>query len=237
MGIAKLERSVIPACDVPSLQGFEELIKTTHVIQGIGAYKLGLQLTILHGLPKLVEIARRYTTLPLIYDHQKAGNDIPELGPKFAKSCRESGIDAIILFPFAGRATARNWIRACQDEALSVIVGGHMTQKEFLYSEGGFISDEAPLKIFEIAIQEGVTDFVVPGNKVEAVLTYRSFLEDSGVDFSLYAPGFISQGGEISECGKVAGNKWHAIIGSGIYKAPDMHQAAIKFTKQLVQKK
>ena len=44
----------------------------------------------------------------------------------------------------------------------------------------------------------------------------------------------ISQGGEITEGGVAAGNKWHAIIGRGIYEADDMRKAAELFVSQLV---
>ena len=135
------QRSVIPACDVSNRQEFEHLVKETHDIPGIGAYKVGLELTIQYGLKLLVDIIRNYTNLPIIYDHQKGGTDIPEMGTKFAKVCKSSGVSAVILFPFGGSATETRWIETCQKEGLIVIVGGHMTQKNFLESEGGFVAD------------------------------------------------------------------------------------------------
>lgn len=53
----------------------------------------------------------------------------------------------------------------------------------------------------------------------------------------LYAPGFIDQGGIITECGKVAGENWHAIVGSAIYKKEtrdEMKKAAILATSQII---
>jgi len=176
--------------------------------------------------------------LPIIYDHQKGGTDIPDLGPKFAKAVKSSGADAVILFPFGGGATAEAWIKSCQEEGLVVLVGGHMTQPKFLENEGGFIADFGPEAIYRLAAEKGVTNFVVPGNKTDYVLKYRQLLEEVlGVDnFILYAPGFISQGGDISETGKVAGSNWHAIVGSAIYKKEGieaMRQAALEVTSQI----
>jgi orotidine-5'-phosphate decarboxylase len=113
-----------------------------------------------------------------------------------------------------------------------------MTQKKFLMSEGGFIGDGAPDQMYMIAAQNGIRDFVVPGNKAPFVLKYRNLLEGIlGVgNFTLYAPGFISQGGEISETGQVAGENWHAIVGGGIYNAGDMagmRKAAEQVTSQI----
>lgn len=231
-------RSVIPACDVPSLIKLSEIAEATKGVPGIGAFKVGLELVIPWSLGKVVETIRRHSDLPVIYDHQKGGTDIPELGPKFAKAVKNSGADAAILFPFGGAVTERMWIEACLAEGLTVLVGGHMTQKEFLETEGGFISDMGPGKIYEIAVSMGVTDFVVPGNKPETVAHYRKLLsrlhQDNG--FTLYAPGFITQGGDIAETGQMAGPSWHAIVGSALYNEPNvgaMHQKALSLTKQI----
>ena len=62
-----------------------------------------------------------------------------------------------------------------------------------------------------------VTDFVVPGNNLEMIKKIRDGLEASGVQPVFYAPGFVEQGGSISEAARVAGDRWHAIVGRGIY--------------------
>jgi orotidine-5'-phosphate decarboxylase len=160
------------------------------------------------------------------------------MGAKFAKAVKNAGADAAILFPFGGAATEEAWIKSCQDAGLTVLVGGHMTQAKFLQSEGGFIADSAPEEIYRIAANNRVTDFVVPGNKAPFVLKYRKILTgvlDEG-GFVLYAPGFISQGGDITETGEIAGDEWHAIVGSAIYKAGSieaMRLAATTVTSQI----
>jgi len=236
-----LQRSVILACDVPDLRKLKDVVVATSDIPGIGGYKVGLELVIQFGLKELVQTIRQHTKYnkPVIYDHQKGATDIPGLGVKFAKAVKSSGTDAVILFPFGGAATEREWIEACQREGLTVLVGGHMTQAEFLESEGGFIADSAPEQIYTIAAEKGVIDFVVPGNKTEFVFKYRQLLEKllGEGNFILYAPGFIAQSGNISETGKVAGENWHAIVGSAIYKAEgkdNMHKAALEVTSQIV---
>jgi len=232
--IIHLDKSVVVAADVEASK-LSKLVEETCVVEGIGGYKVGLSLALEEGLARVVGTVKDHTDLPVIYDHQKAGNDIPAMGAEFARVCKQSGVDAVILFPFAGEATERDWIKACQDKHLGVLVGAHMTQPKFLWSEGGSLADEAPERIFTIAAQEGVTDFVVPGNKVESVDRYRKLFESIlGKDnFTLYAPGFITQGGEISDFAKAAGDKWHAIVGGAIYKAVDMKSAAEQMTKQL----
>lgn len=232
--IISRDKSIIPSCDVSDVKELEKLVQITCNLEGIGGYKVGLELVISYGLKNIVDQIRKYTELPVIYDHQKGGTDIPKLGVKFAKACKNSGVDAVILFPFGGAATEETWIKACQDRDLRVIVGAHMTQENFLYSENGFIADDAPSRIYEIALNNQIVDFVVPGNKANLVSKYRQLLEMSGEQYVLYAPGFISQGGKISECGRLAGDRWHAIVGSAIYGATDINKAVGELTREII---
>lgn len=231
------QRSIIPACDVPDLGELAYLVEETAHVPGVGGYKTGIELANPYGLIEVVRTIRERTTLPIIHDQQKGGNDIPELGPKFAAGLKRAGVDAAILFPFTGPVTQTAWTKALQEEGITVIVGGHMTHPSFLAgeTEKGYIDATAPRRIYELAAEMGVRDFVVPGNKPESVSEYRKLLEgllgEGG--FTLYAPGFVAQDGNISETGKVAGENWHAIVGRGIYEKQDMRSAATQLTAQL----
>src|SRR3989338_6505090 len=169
--IIKLKKSIIPSCDVPDLTKLKNLVKETCSVEGVGAYKIGLELSLRYGIPAVIDAIRKYTNLPIIYDHQKAATDIPELGEKFAKAIK--GVDAVILFPFTGPETETAWIKACKKEKIGVIVGGEMTHKGFTEEQGGFISSRESLKIYEIASKLGVNDYVVPGNKPEKIRLYK----------------------------------------------------------------
>jgi orotidine-5'-phosphate decarboxylase len=221
------ERSIVPACDV-HLPQFEKLLRETHNIPEIGAYKIGAVLGLTEGLRTVAELARKFTDKPLIYDHQKAGTDIPDTGKSFASALKKCGIDALILFPFSGPETQRSWIRAAQDVGLSVIVGAQMTHSHFLASEGGYIDDDAIRAILLNAAQEHVRDYVVPGNKPEVIHRIRTILLEAGVDPVFYAPGFIAQGGTISAAGEAAGPSWHAIVGRAIYDASNIREATLQ---------
>ena len=231
MPIIKLNKSIIPSCDVSDLSKLKNLVKETCSVEGIGGYKIGLELCLKFGIPRVVGVIKELTDLPIIYDHQKAATDIPELGEKFAKSVR--GVDAVILFPFTGPETEKAWIKACKKEKLGVIVGGEMTHKGFLESEGGFISEKESLKIYETAAGEKINDFVVPGNKPEKIKLYRAFLEARGIKPVFYSPGLIAQGGNITESAQAAGESWHAIVGRALYNTKDIHKAAKELVKNL----
>lgn len=225
-------RSIIPACDVDRKK-FEEIIRETRDIPQVGAYKLGAALSLSVGLPRLVEIARHHTDKPLIYDHQKAATDIPETGEAFASIARRSGINAIILFPLSGPVTLTAWVKTALSAGLHVIVGGYMTHRGFLLSDDGYLDDGALSKIFTTAAALGVHDYVVPGNQPEVIRRVRELLQPHAVDPTFYAPGFIKQGGDITEAAKVAGKRWHAIVGRALYEAHDIQKAALALTSYI----
>ena len=238
--IIEAQKSVIVAADVPDIVSLQKLVLAVKDVPGIGGVKLGFELG-LQNLDVMAAIVRstlrqREIEASIIYDHQKAGNDIPDIGINFARTLKKAGVDAAIVFPFTGPVTQERWTKACFDAGLQVLTGGIMTHSKFLVSEGGYIADDAPERIFHLACELGVRHFVVPGNKLHWVKKLRAILvEELGEgNFVLYAPGFIKQGGDISECGQAAGNEWHAIVGSAIYKADDMRKAAIAVTSQIV---
>lgn len=237
--IIQSKKSVIVAADVPNLGKLANLAEAMVDVNGIGGFKLGLTLA-MQDLSAAVSAVRRSLgpDFPIIYDHQKAGNDIPDMGKQFAEVLKNSGVNAAILFPFAGPATQEAWTKSCFDAGLQVLTGGVMTHPQFLVSEGGYIADESVERIYRLACKLGVKDFVVPGNKINWVNRVRAVLvEELGEgNFVLYAPGFITQKGDISECGQAAGNEWHAIVGSAIYKQTtkeEQRQAAIAATSQI----
>lgn len=254
--IIQRDRSVVPACDVP-LEVFKSLVEQTADIEGIGGYKVGPALCGRPGYDTIVAITRAYTNKPLIFDAQKWGTDIPDTAPSILGPVKESGIDAVILFPQSGPITEYEWIKTAQGLGLGVIVGGEMTHPR--YPEGdysnsktknytkifmeelgmnhdvtGFIREMAPEDMYEIAARMGVTDFVVPGNKPDKIIYYRELIEKCGCqDASYWSPGLVAQGGNISEGAKAAGKIFNGIVGRGIYNAKDMRAAAIEHCSQL----
>jgi len=239
--LVRKPRSIIPALDVKTLEDVEEVVGATYDLPGIGGYKVsGLTLISRFGLPTVVKIIRRLTDLPIIVDWQKGGTDIPPLGTDLAEVSKSAGADAVILFPFGGHVTEKAWIKAIQEQGLVVLVGGHMTQDGFLESEGGFISDAAPERMYTIGVECGVTHFVLPGNKPVIFPKYLKLLEESlgKGNFVVFSPGFVTQGGDITETGRLIDGEWHAIVGGDIYNKKGKagkREAAIKLTSQIVR--
>jgi len=149
------------------------------------------------------------------------------------KVCKDSGVDAVIIFPQAGPITEEAWINAAKENKVNIIVGGEMTHKGYLESENGFLKSNAPMRMYQIASSLNVTDYVVPGNRPEQIAKYRTFLENKGIKPVFYSPGLISQGGSITEGAEAAGEHWHAIIGRALYNAENIKEKAEELVKAL----
>lgn len=231
--ITKLQKSIIPACDT-SLKTYEKILKETAEIEKIGAYKIGFMLALKHGLPKIVKLTRKYTDKPIIYDHQKAATDIPETGEKFSEICKNAGVDVIILFPLSGPETERAWINAAKKNGLGVIIGGIMTHPKYKESENGFIADKKILEIYKIAAKLKVKDFVVPGNKIDEAKNIKNFLYKMKIKATFYAPGFIAQGGKISDFERIfSKERVHFIIGRSLYEAGNIKEKALEYVSKI----
>ena len=229
------DRSVIVAMDM-NWQQTLPVIDQTADVEGISAYKFGFRVGLSRlSLPVAVDYVHENTSKKVIYDHQKAGTDIDDTGVGFAETMEDAGVDAAILFPFTGPVVEEAWVKALQDRNIGVIVGAEMTHKQIRHSEGGYIADDSFMRMFEQAVNLGVTNFVVPGNKPDKVRTYREFFESQLGEggFDLYSPGLIAQGGTITEGGEAAGRRFHGIIGRGIFAAADIHVAALDCTDQI----
>ena len=222
------ERGIILAADVAETSELRRLAELAAAVPEVVAVKVGFSLALRHGLPSVVKAVRDVSRLPVIYDHQKAATDIPEMGKPFAAVCRDSGVDAVIFFPHSGPRTLEAFVTAAVNQQLVPIVGLVMTHPAYLQSEGGFISDAAPDLICRIAVDRGVRDFVLPGTKTDLVARFSSGPLSAVAPVRIMMPGIGTQGGSISSAFSAASpHHRFAIVGSTIYKAPDP-QAAMK---------
>ena len=216
--LISIDRSIIPACDVETLEQLGRIVVAASGLDKVRAYKVGFSLGLTFGLPAVVEEIKSIDPDAIvIYDHQKASTDIPDTGAVFAKTMRSSGIDSAILFPQSGPVTECAYITALADAGVHIIVGGEMTHKGYLEADAGYLNNGAPQRMYGVAAQHGVNDFVVPGNKPDRIAEYREFLKSFGIEPVFYSPGFIAQGGEVSDAANAAGKSWHAIVGRGVY--------------------
>lgn len=233
MPLIPLSKSIIIACDV-NLTLFERILNETSDIPEVGAYKISETLAMLEGFKTISRLKSKANNKPFIYDHKKAGNDPPRSAKNFAETCRLGDIDAVILFPFAGPDSEQAYIEACFNQNLEVIVGGRMTKNKFLACEGGYICDEAPVKIYLLAAKLGVQNYVVPGTLPLEILFYKGIVKNIiKQDPVLFSPGFGVQGGSISLLTLIEKDNFHFIIGESIYSKPDIRKAVLEYVGEL----
>jgi orotidine-5'-phosphate decarboxylase len=237
-------RSVVPACDFDDLKLFEELVKATADVEKVGGYKVGSLLVKRNSLGKVVETAKKHaSSKKVIHDYQKCGSDIAEMVYKQVAQDAELGCDATIVFPMQGGPEALlAAIHAGYEHGIKVIVGAEMTHQGFLRSEGGCVGEEDADKYYRIAAAKGIRNFVMPGTKPDRMQHYRELLVREGVEpVTVFSPGLVTQGGNISAGGRAAGKNYHAIVGRAIYEklpgvyrsADDMRREAVKLAEKL----
>lgn len=232
--VFKESSGIILACDVTTLPELRSLVSIQTERQGIVGIKIGFMLALKFGLPSVVAEIRNVSSLPIIYDHQKAGTDIPAMGASFAECCDEAGVDAAIIFAHAGPATLRAFVEALSKTRVTPIVGAAMTHPHFLISEGGYISDDIAEQAYNLALSLDIDWFVAPGTKPELIRRLAA-LAHQNERAAVMMPGIGTQQGDINLAFEAAGSmRKYAIIGSAIYKAQDPLAAATCFHNQIL---
>lgn len=228
------DRGLVIAADVGTLDELRQLAELASEFTEVVALKVGFTLALRFGLPEVVKAAKGTSDKIIIYDHQKASTDIPQMGKPFADACSDSGVDSVIFFPLAGPRTLEGFVSAALAVDLHPIVGLAMTHKAYFQSEGGFIADSSPEIIIEIATKSGVASFVLPGTKTDVVSKFaKGQLADCG-PANIFMPGIGSQGGSIAAAFEAASpHACFAIIGSAIYKSDDPKAALAAFVEEV----
>lgn len=228
------ERGIIIAADVKELSDLSALVKLAATVPEVVAIKIGCSLVLRYGLPSVVRSIKELANFPIIYDHQKAGTDIPQMGKVFALACSEAGVQGVILFPQAGPKTLEAFVSAAFDYGLTPIVGLVMTHPFYLKKEGGFIDNNAPESICIISLKAGVRYFVLPGTKTEILKEFSKRILSQVQPARIMMPGIGSQGGSINIAFQaVKGHYPFAIIGSAIYNAPNPREALKRFAAEV----
>lgn len=225
------KRGIVVACDVTDVGSLKTLVQATASLPFIAGYKVGMELALGYGLPRVAEVIRGITDKSIIYDHQKFGTDIPEIcSGKVLEVMASAGVNGVIIFPMSGIETLKASILGCQARGLEPIVGGEMTHKGYLVGEGGYIENGAPERIYRDGAQAGVSYFVVPGTRLESIKRHCQLVEGLVREPVFMMPGIgRGQGGDIVEAFlAVEPHRAFAIVGRGIYAEPDPAEAALR---------
>lgn len=226
----KKKHGIIIAADLTTNDALRNLAQLGAQFKEVVAIKVGFTLVLRYGLPAVVKAVSEVSTLPVIYDHQKAATDIPQMGQPFVEICRDAGVKGVIFFPHSGPKTLKSFVSSAFDCSLIPIVGLIMTHPAYLNSEGGFIADDAPGAICKLALDLGVKSFILPGTKPDVIRKFSTGQLASKKPVEIMMPGIGSQGGSIKDAfGAANGHHRFGIIGSAIYKVPDPKEALKQF--------
>jgi len=218
---------ILSALDLEAIDDMCRLAERIGRVDGVIGFKLGLTAVLRLGLAGAVKQLRQATDLPLIYDHQKAGADVPDMAAKFAAVCRAAAVDGLILFPIVGPRAVREFVGSALKNELLAAVGGDLPLPDYTMAGGGFIADDALEQIFALALEVGATSFVVPANQPAKVERHAAALKAKLERPSLFLPGIGPLGGSISETfGAAPGCNLYAVVGRAIYGAADPLEAA-----------
>jgi orotidine-5'-phosphate decarboxylase len=227
---------IVVALDAEKVDESLRVVEATTDVPGVVGYKLGLTVVLRLGLASAVEKLRAATKLPIIYDHQKAGPDVPDMAVKFCKTCRESGVDGLILFPTAGPRAVSAFVGESFRNRLLPIVGGDLPFPDYNAAGGGYVIDNALDLIFDRAMAIGADHFVVPGNTPDKLRHHAARLRQRIDVPVLLVPGIGPLGGTLTDAVKAApGCRVFGVVGRAVYAAPDPRAAARKLVDEALQ--
>lgn len=231
--IFRVERGIIPALDVDDFDQARRIVAATTRIEGIAGYKLGLAGVLRLGLAGAVDSLREETDLPLLYDHQKAGPDVPDMADKFVSLVAAAGVQAVILFPLAGARAVREFVGRSLERGVVPIVGGELPFAEYRVSHGGYVIDDVLDRILEEAVPLGARHFVLPAHDPGRLVRQVASLKARIPRASLFLPGIGALGGTVADSFAQAGD-WPAygIVGRGICAAAYPGEAARKLAAE-----
>ncbi len=227
---------IIPALDVDDLDRMRRIVEALAPVPGVVGFKLGAVVALRHGLHRAIAVVREFSDLPVLYDHQKAGTDIPSMSDGFTKVCGEAGADGLVLFPLAGREAVRQFARRTRNRGMTPLVGGELPYPEYRARHGGFVHDGALGRILEEATGVGVDHVIVPANDPKTVRRHVRMVRRHFETPWMFLPGIGALGGKIDEAfGAAEGCRRYAIIGRAILRARRPQTMARRFADEALK--
>ena len=228
---------IVPALDLQTVDALERVVEATCQVEGIVEYKLGAHAVLHIGLFQAVAAIRAITDIPVIYDHQKAGADMPDSARGFVEICAGSGISGLILFPVAGPTAVHQFVSHSVSAGLKPVVGGHIPVPDYAVSGGGFMADDSLDRIIALAAESGARAFVLPANEPDSIRRRAAWMLEHVTGPELYVTGIGPLGGSLVDSFAAAeGVAIHrAVIGRRICAAPDPGEAARSLVEEMMQ--
>jgi orotidine-5'-phosphate decarboxylase len=222
--------SIIPSLDVDLVAMKNILEEIGGLRKEIGGLKIGSLLVWRYGLNRVVEDVKTKSTVPIIFDAQKAGTDIPAIVEQQVELVAEAGVDAFIASPFGGGGnTLEAFISRsfkCEITPIVLLEMTHPMANEYLIEDVG-------KKILLKSLELGVENFVAPANNPERVKLYKDLASDMSKKIKIFSPGVGPQGGGPDSAVK-AGTDF-VIVGRSIIQAKSPAKEVADMYKLIVK--
>ncbi|MCL4378733.1 MAG: hypothetical protein M1409_10240 [Actinobacteria bacterium] len=223
MEIFNLKNGVLIDINDPEKSNIEDIVAITKEFNYIAGYRLGTRPIIKNGLRDIVNLIKKQTSKPLIYDHQKFGNEIPEIcSGCILDDIKDSGIDGIVILPLAGKKVFESIINKCNKINLLPVVCGDLSYPGYFSSEGGYIDNNTQQKIYIDAANLGVSHLIMSCNRIERIKIYchqlNAIIDQLKIFFTAIGS---TECKELSDaCSQIKQNKEYAIFNTE-FKSPE----------------
>jgi orotidine-5'-phosphate decarboxylase len=233
--VLKGEMGIVPALDIDSHEHLELVVRETSKREGVAGYKLGLTSVLRFGLQESVRRLRDLTDLPILYDHQKAGPDMPDMAVKYTAMCKKADVDGLILFPLAGPTAVDGFVGEAVRAGLIPVVGGEIPVPDYGVSGGGYMLDDALDRILVRAVHNKADHFVLPAHDLVKIDRWSKWIAANVTSPLVLLTGFGALGGSIETSFAAAAvcSRRFAIVGRLITGSKTPGDAAARLYEQM----
>ncbi|WP_322516117.1 hypothetical protein SR870_00570 [Rhodopseudomonas palustris] len=226
---------IVPALDIDSHEQLEFVVRETSKREGVAGYKLGLTSVMRFGLKESMRRLRDLTDLPILYDHQKAGPDMPDMAVKYTAMCKDADVDGLILFPVAGPTAVDGFVGEAIRANIVAVVGGEIPVPDYGVSGGGYMLDDALDRILVRAVANKADHFVLPAHDLGKIGRWSTWIAANVTSPVVLLTGFGALGGSIetSFAASAVCPRRFAIVGRLITGATSPGDAAARMYQQM----
>lgn len=236
MDFFNLNHGIIIECNFSGIGRLEAIVDATNDLEFVVGYKVGAELAVSSKIKDVVGMVKKYTNLPVIYDHQKFGSGDPNFsGGSFLETLKDAGVDGLIIFPHGGVGSLEAAIHKCLDLGILPIIGGDMVHEGYTEDEGGYINNAAPRKMYIDGANFGAKHFVIPCTRLDRMRIYCHTLGNMVNNPILFLTGVGIESCDdlVKACEIVKQYHSYAVIGREITDEKDYRRAAEGIWKKL----
>jgi orotidine-5'-phosphate decarboxylase len=236
MNLFNLDHGIVVECNFASIKKLENIVESTNDLDFIVGYKIGAELTLTSSISDIVKSIRKFTNLPIVYDHQKFGADDPGFcRGSFLEILKDAGVDGVVIFPYGGIESLKAAINKSIETGLIPIIGGDMVHKGYTAGEQGYLDSVAPQKMYIDGANLGAKHFVIPCTRLDRMRIYCRRLESIVGNPVLFVTGVGLDVCDdlIKACEVVKQHRSYAVIGKEITGAKDYREAAQDVWKKM----